>query len=243
MSAGPFLTTVPAAEVRARDELIARVAHEARTPIGAILTWLELLKCHGPGSSQAARAIEMAERSARELTEILTVAEDAQRAMAGTLELNQAPVDLGGLLRSAVDRVLPGAEARSITVDCETAGHGRRAQGDGARLRQVFTRLLAHGVSLSGPGRVEVRAEDQRSDVRVDLLFSHLTLSEPLHEALRDDGEWPSMAGPCGEAVLDFALASRVVALHQGRLEAASLNGQGTRISAHLPLAASPATA
>ena len=43
-------TVEVSADVRARDELIARLAHEARTPIGAILTWLELLKAHPAGS-------------------------------------------------------------------------------------------------------------------------------------------------------------------------------------------------
>ena len=240
MRAGPGLTAV-SLEVRARDELIARLAHEARTPIGAILTWLELLKAHSSSSPQATRAIEMAERSARELTEIVTGAEDAQRVMAGTIELHVAPLDFAGLLRSVVDRVLPGAQARSITLDCETATQGRPARGDGARLRHAFTRILAHCVGLSGPGRVQVRLEDERSGVRVDLLCSSLTLSESLCEALQDEGGWPSMTGPHGQAVLDFALACRVVALHGGRLEAESLNGRGTRITATLPLALAPA--
>jgi signal transduction histidine kinase len=239
MLAGAFLIAVPA-EVRVRDELISRVAHEARTPIGAILTWLELLKAHSSDIPQAARAIEMAERSARELTEIVTSAEDAQRVMAGTIELQMAPLDLAGLVRSVVERVLPGATARSIDLECEASTPQRPASGDGERLRQAFTRILGHCVGLSGPGRVQIRLEDQRTDARVDLLCPALTLSDPLREALLDDAQWPSIAGPCGQAVLDFALACRIVALHGGRLEAEALNGHGTRISATLPLALAP---
>jgi hypothetical protein len=95
-------------------------------------------------------------------------------------------------------------------------------------------------VVLSGPGRLQVRLEDQRDEARVELLCSALTLSDPLREALLDDAQWPSIAGPCGQAVLDFALACRIVALHGGRLEAEALNGHGTRISATLPLALAP---
>ena len=195
MFAGPVLTTVPA-EVRARDELIACLTHEARTPIGAILTWLELLKAHASTSPQAARAVEMAERSARELTEIVTGAEDAQRVMAGTIELQMTALDLADLLRSVVDRVLPGAEARSITIACEAASHGRPAQGDSARLRHALTRILAHCVGLSGPGRVQVRVEEGRSEARVELLWPALVLSDSLCAALRDEREWPQHHGP-----------------------------------------------
>jgi signal transduction histidine kinase len=182
----------------------------------------------------------MAERSARELTEIVTSAEDAQRVMAGTIELQMAPLDLAGLVRSVVERVLPGATARSIDLECEASTPQRPASGDGERLRQAFTRILGHCVGLSGPGRVQIRLEDQRTDARVDLLCPALTLSDPLREALLDDAQWPSIAGPCGQAVLDFALACRIVALHGGRLEAEALNGHGTRISATLPLALAP---
>ena len=230
-------TVEVSADVRARDELIARLAHEARTPIGAILTWLELLKAHPAGSPQATRAIHMAERSARELNEIVTGAEDAQRVMAGTIELQMAALDLGGLLRSVVERVTPAAQAREVALDCETPAERRQVLCDAARLRYVFTRLLAHCVGLSAPGRVQVRLQDERSGVRVDLVCSALTLSHALREALHDAHEWPSLAGPLGQAVLDFALARRVVALHGGGIEAESLNGSGTIISVTLPLA------
>jgi signal transduction histidine kinase len=240
MATPPGLTAV-ALEVRARDELIARLAHEARTPIGAILTWLELLKAHAATSPQASRAIEMAERSARELTEIVTGAEEAQRLMAGTVELQMTPLDLPSLLRSAVERALPGAQARNIALDCETPPEGQSTRGDGARLRHAFTRLLIQCVSLSGPGRVQVRLEDERGGIRVDLVCPALTLSDSLRHALQDERAWPSIAGPHGQSVLDFALACRVVGLHGGKLEAKSLNGCGTRISATLPLALAPA--
>ena len=161
MHAAAALTRV-AAEVRLRDELMSRVTHEARTPLGAILTWLEVLKSETAIPPKAARAIEMAQRSTRELTEILSGAEDAQQIMAGTIELQMAPLDLTGLVRSVVDRVLPLAQARSIALDCETAISGRPAQGDEARLRHSLTRILAHCVGLSGPGQVQVRLRDQR---------------------------------------------------------------------------------
>jgi len=234
MLAASALTKV-AAEVRLRDELISRLTHEARTPVSAILTWLEVLKSEAAIPPQAVRAIAMAQRSTRELTEILSGAEDAQQVMAGTIELQMTPLDLAGLVRSVVDRVLPAAQARSITLDCETANPGRPTQGDEARLRHSFTRILAHCVGLSGPGPMQVRLLDQGTDVRVEVLGLALTLSDSLREALQDDGEWPSIAGPRGQAVLDFAVACRIVALHGGRLEAESMNGRGMRVCATLP--------
>jgi signal transduction histidine kinase len=236
MHAGPAVTSVPD-EIRLRDELISRLAHEARTPIGAIVTWLEVLKCQSSGSPQAARAIEMAQRSTRHLTEIIASAEDTQQIIAKTIELRTASLDLGGLLHSVIDRLLPAAQARRITLDCETPSSARPARGDEARLRHTFTRILAHCVGLSGAGPMQLRIQDQGTEVRVDLLCPALTLSAVLLDALQDDREWPSPAGPCGQIALDFAVACRVFALHGGRLEAESVAGQGTRVSAMLPTA------
>ena len=224
------------AALQVRDELIARVAHDVRTPVGAILTWLEVLKRHA-ADPQAVRAIEMAQQSARELTEIVTGIEDAQRILAGTLELETAQVDLSRLLQAVADGVRPSAESRGIVLHCDLGPSRALSRGDGGRLKHAFTRVLFHCVSLSGQGTVQLglRADEQEATVYV--VCPALTLSVPLQQALAAEREWPSMAGPSGRALLDFAVACRLIGLHGGRLEVQSLDGQETRLTASLPLA------
>ena len=222
--------------MQVRDELIARIAHDVRTPIGAILTWLEVLKAQAT-DPQARRAIEMAQQSARDLSEIVAGAEDAQRIVAGTIELQRAPLDLVSLLNAVAERVRPSTQSRDIVLHCDLAPSVTLARGDGRRLRHVFTRVLAHCVSLSGPGTVRLVLRADEEEARVCIVCPGLTLSSALQRALVTEGEWPSIAGPGGQAVLDCAMACRVINLHGGRLETESLDGQGTRLSASLPLA------
>ena len=224
------------AGAQVRDELIARIAHDMRTPIGAILTWLEVLKAQAT-DPQARRAIEMAQQSARDLSEIVAGAEDAQRIVAGTLDLQRAPLDLVSLLNAVADRVRPAADSRGIVLHCDLAPSVTLARGDDRRLRHVFTRVLAHCVSLSGPGTVGLVLRADEEEARVCVVCPVLTLSTALQRALVAEGEWPAIAGSGGPAVLDFAVACRVINLHGGRLETEPLDGQGTRLCASLPLA------
>ena len=223
--------------MKLRDELIARLAHDARTPLGAILTWLELLKAQ-TDDSQARRSVEAAQQSARDLVEIVSGVEDAQRLAAGTLDLQLAPVDLAALVGFAADRVLAPAEGRGIVLHRDLGHAGISVRGDLARLRHAFSRVLFHCTSLSGPGtiRLVLRAEAQQA--RVAITCPALALSAPLRQALSGEGEWPSIVGPNGLAAFDFAVSSRVLRLHGGRLEAAVLpDGAGTQLDATLPLA------
>ena len=224
------------AESPVRDELITRVVHDVRTPIGAILTWLELLKGYST-DPQARRAVEMAQQSARDLTEIVAGVEDAQRLVAGTLELQMAPVDLTGLLEEVADRVRPAAHSRGIVLDCDLSPAVTLARGDGRRLRHLFTRLLFHCTSLSRPGTVRLQSQAGEAETRIQIVCPELILSASLQQALIAERPWPCVEGPSGQAMLDFATAGRVIRLHGGRLEAESSNGSGSRLSAALPLA------
>ena len=228
------------AEIQVRDELIGRIAHDVRTPISAILTWLELLKGYSSADPKARHAVEMAQQSARDLAEIVSRAEDAQRIVTGALELEMAPVDLVHLLRSVADRVRPAAESRGVVLEGDLGATGAMVRGDGSRLRQAFTRVLSHCVSLSGPGTVQLGLRLTEHEAKVSILGPALILEAPLLQALLAEGEWPCMAGPSGQALLDFAVAGHVIRLHGGRLEAQAQDGQGTRVSATLPVGAQP---
>ena len=225
------------AAVKLRDELIARLAHDARTPLGAILTWLELLKSQ-VDDPHARRSVEAAQQSARDLVEIVSAVEDAQRLAAGTLELQLSPVDLAALVAFAADRARSSGEGRGIVQDRDLGLAGISVLGDLARLRHAFGRVLFHCTSLSGKGTMRLVLRAEAPQARVVITCPALALSVPLQQALNGHDEWPSIVGPNGQAALDFAVSCRVLRLHGGRLEAAALpDDAGTELVATLPLA------
>jgi len=224
-------------DVRARDELIARAGHDLRTPLAAVLTWLQVLRAEVAGD-QTSRAVGMAERAARELGQIVSGFEDAHRLMTGTLTVQQLPVDLVAVVHSAVEAVVPAAEARGLSLECATPHSRALLKGDDHRLNHSLNRLVSAAVVLTPPGgQIRVSLESRASEARVRVRCVGLRLEPALRQALVAGPEWPSLTGPTGQLALDFAVACRTVALHGGQLEAESLTGdEGTEISVSLPL-------
>src|SRR5262249_37762578 len=88
---------------RSRDELLAVLAHELRTPLSAILAWTRMLIRGGLDQDTYARAIDSIDRNARLQARLLDDILEWSRIMRGTIQLRRRPVDLHALVQSAVD--------------------------------------------------------------------------------------------------------------------------------------------
>lgn len=225
------------AELRARDELLARAGHDLRTPLGSLVTWLHVLS-RDPAGPQSATALDMLARSSRDLGQLLNGLDDARQLMTGTLELQRLPLDLQATLARSLERAAAVAEARGLALELGPPGSAR-VLGDAARLERALGRLLLHVATLTDPsGALRVRLVCAGREAHVSLACKGLQLSAQLTEALGDRDAWPSLSGPGGQAALDFAVASRLALLHGGdvRLASDGRGGSETQIRVALPL-------
>lgn len=138
---------------RARDELVASVSHELRTPLTSILGYLDLaLDDEGlPASSR--RGLEIAERNAERLLQIVADILRASSSSQGSIEMTIAPedIDVDALVRAAVESMQPRAAEGGVTID-ESGIEATPAHADPARLRQVLDNLLANAISYNEEG-------------------------------------------------------------------------------------------
>jgi CheY-like chemotaxis protein len=90
------------------------------------------------------------------------------RIIAGKLRLDLRPVELGDIVRSALETVRPAAEAKGIQVDCVLDPAAGPLHGDGGRLQQVAWNLLSNAIKFTPRGgRVGVRIERVNSSTRL----------------------------------------------------------------------------
>jgi K+-sensing histidine kinase KdpD/CheY-like chemotaxis protein len=157
------------AENRLKDDFLSIVSHELRTPLNAILGWAAMLRTGSLDAARTVRAIQAvhdnASRQARLIDELL----DVSRIAAGRAALDLQKLDLGEVLRGAVESILPAAEAQGVTVHLQDAGP-IQLDGDIRRLEQVFLNLLSNAVKFTPAGeRIDVRvaAGDRRVEVQV----------------------------------------------------------------------------
>jgi PAS domain S-box-containing protein len=229
---------------RLKDEFLATLSHELRSPMSAILGWLHLLRSGRLETAEHARALDTIERNARLQNQLINDLLDVSRIVTGKLHLDPQPVALEGVLEQALNSVRLSASAKGVALeeDFESLGF---TQGDADRLQQVFVNLLSNGIKFTPPGgRVQLRARrsgdwhkitvsDTGEGIEPDLvphLFQRFTQA---------DGSSTRRYGGLG---LGLAIVRHLVELHGGRVTAESEGkGLGATFTVLLPATAEQA--
>jgi len=232
---------------RLKDQFMAMLSHELRSPLGAIRMWASLLRSGKLDAERTARAIEAIERSAITQGQLVEDLLDVSRITAGKLVLDARPIDLAAVAEAAVDAVRTDAEAKQVRLEqVFELGEGR-IQGDPARLQQVVWNLLANAVKFSprggrvllrlarADGQAIISVRDEGEGIAPEFL-PHIF--EPFRQA---DGTSTRAYGGLG---LGLAIVHDVVELHRGTIEVESKGkGQGATFTVKLPLVGAPSEA
>ena len=147
---------------RLKDEFLATLSHELRTPINTVLMWIHLMAQGKLDEAGVKKALEVMDRGVKTQVRLIDDLLDLSRITSGKLRMELEEVDLAAAIRAAVDTVLPAATAKGITVGCFLANESEGAQvrGDSTRLQQIFWNLLNNAVKFSpNGGDVEVRMD------------------------------------------------------------------------------------
>src|SRR5216117_1110892 len=225
---------------RVKDEFLATLSHELRTPMTAIVGWSHLLAdCH-LDKQQHAQALEMIEQDAKALERIVGDILDVSRIVTGKLGLQVGSVALAPTIEAAIEALRPAAEARSIYVECVLDRSVTPISGDEARLRQVVWNLLSNAIKFTPRGgRIEVRLE--RADSWAQIVVKDTGrgiepdfLPHVFERFLQADSSTTRAHGGLG---LGLAIVRHLVELHGGSVHADSPGeGRGATFAVRLPL-------
>ncbi|MBW4541615.1 MAG: PAS domain S-box protein [Myxacorys chilensis ATA2-1-KO14] len=225
---------------RIKDEFLAVLSHELRTPMNPILGWSKLLRAGKLDSIKTAHALETIERNAKLQTQLIEDLLDVSRILQGKLNLKMAPVNLEATLEASLETLRLAIEAKSIQVHTLLKPIAGQVLGDSARLQQVIWNLLSNAVKFTPEGgRVEIRlnytashAQLQVNDTGRGIVASFLPhVFEYFRQA---DGTTTRTFGGLG---LGLAIVRHLVELHGGTVGAESAGeGQGATFTVKLPL-------
>ena len=224
---------------RSKDEFLATVGHELRTPLAAILIWSRAL-CSGAIALQdVSRAVDAIARSAESQGRLIDDLLDLSRLSSGRFALFRSEVDLHALVEQAVETVRPLASAKAIDLCVETRADTGVAMLDGTRVSQVLWNLLANAVKFTPEGgSVKVLARKVESQLEFEVIDSGQGI-EPeflphVFEKFRqaDMGEARQHMG----LGIGLAIAKQLVELHGGTIRAESEGlGLGATFRFRLP--------
>ena len=156
---------------RAKDEFLAQIMHDLRSPLSAILGWTKVLRSRSLDQDAQAEALAVIEHSAEKQKRLIEDLLDIARIVSGKLKLNVRPVSLSEVIRSAMEVMRPAWEAKEVKCSVELATEADAITGDAARLEQVIWNLVANAVKFT-PQRGAVSVKLERADPFVRITVS-----------------------------------------------------------------------
>lgn len=225
---------------RAKDEFLAMLSHELRTPMTAILGWVRMLRMGDLDTESTETAVDAIERSTSLQAQLIEDILDVSRIVTGKMRLKKESVNLPRALRQAVETVRHTAEERQIRLQAEVDEEIPELQGDGGRLQQVFWNLLSNAIKFTPDGgEVVARLTRDGDDVVIQVRDSGQGI-EPeflpfVFERFRQANSTESR--PHGGLGLGLAIVKHLAQLHGGTVTADSEGeGHGAVFTVRLPL-------
>lgn len=229
---------------RMKDEFLAVLSHELRSPLNPILGWIQLLKRGNLTEAQIAKAWTTIERNAKLQAQLVEDLLDVSSILRGKLNLNSVRVNLATTIQSAVETVQLAAQAKSIEIEAMIDPQIPLVLGDTTRLQQVVWNLLSNAVKFTPErGRVEVWLEqiDRYAQIRVidTGVGIHPSFLPHVFDYFRQaDGATTRRFGGLG---LGLAIVRQLAEAHGGTVEATSPGeDQGATFTVRLPLISAP---
>ncbi|WP_445629490.1 PAS domain-containing protein [Nostoc sp. DSM 114167] len=224
---------------RIKDEFLAILSHELRSPLNPILGWTRLLQTRKFSEKKTAEALATIERNAKLQTQLIDDLLDVAKILRGKLSIEAAPVNLAFVIESALDTVNTAALSKSIVLHSVLPNVGQ-VSGDSNRLQQIVWNLLSNAIKFTPKGgRVETRLE--RVDDWVKIIVSDTgkginpDFLPYIFESFRQEDV--SITRKYGGLGLGLAIVRQLVEAHGGTITADSPGeGLGATFTVQLPL-------
>lgn len=226
---------------RLKDEFLATLSHELRTPMNAVLGWVQMLGSGRLTADRVEQAIEVIGRNARLQAQLVEDLLDVSRIVSGKLDIARDRVSIGQVVENVVSGVLPQAEAKQITLTTALDGCPE-ALGDAKRLEQVIANVLSNAVKFtSHGGRIDLRCQVVNGLIEIEVEDTGVGIAPEFMPHVFDrfrqaDSRSTRSHGGLG---LGLAIARHLLQLHDGEIEARSAGvGQGTTVTIRMPAGA-----
>ena len=225
---------------RIKDEFLATLSHELRTPMNAILGWVSLL-ARGEGVKDSRHAIEIIQRNAEMQAKLIEDLLELNRLALGTTRLELAPTDIASVIVAAVDSLKPAAEAKNVRVAASIETPVPQIQADAQRVQQIVWNLLHNAVKFTGNGgSVDARLLHADGQVRILVQDTGRGIAPEflpfVFDRFRQADPAPTRSATWGLGI-GLSIAKYLVELHGGSIQASSpgLN-QGATFTVDLPV-------
>jgi signal transduction histidine kinase len=233
---------------RVKDEFVALISHDLRTPLTSIIGYIELaLDEETPAPLDAERQgyLEVVARSSQRLLRLVDDLLFVARLRTGRLELTPAEVDLSEIAAQTVAEMRPRAERQGLTLSLD-APAPVRLEADRGRLFQLLDNVVSNAIKFTpAGGSIELAVGEAAGRVSLEVRDTGIGIGAGEAERVFEQffRARAAVQGQIQGTGLGLFISRAIVEVHGGSITAAPRDGGGTVFHIELPVRAAIPTA
>jgi signal transduction histidine kinase len=225
---------------RVKTDFVANVSYELRTPLTSIGGFAELLgggyagDLSEKGQDYVAAILESVERLSKLINDVL----DLTTGDGAGAPLEKERVDLGGLVKSAVDKAKTRAAEKAQKLEAEVKPATGHVFGDARRLREAVDHVLLNAIAYTDrKGRITLTADGDKSNAVLTIRDNGTGIAAKDLPRVFNRFDRVLEAGVRGEAALGLGLplTRQFIEAHGGHVDLQSKKGKGTTVTLTIP--------
>lgn len=224
---------------RAKDEFLAVVSHELRTPLNAIAGWNRILKTHGVSEETRETAVGKIDKNLRLQAAIVEELLNFSDIMSSGFALKNKSISVRGVFESAVAAANVAAFQKGVTLVTDDRLDGEQVLGDEERLRIALVNVLENAVKFTPTGgRVEANAYCADGCVKCVICDDGPGIPAEFLPHVFDQYKQSERVSTRrhGGLGLGLTIASQILKLHNGTIDAESVGGGGAKFTISIPI-------
>jgi signal transduction histidine kinase len=223
-----------------KSEFLAKMSHQLRTPLTAILGFCEVLLggMDGELSPDQTEDIGQINKSGVVLLQLVNDILDLSKIEAGKIDVAVREMDLEPVAEQVIATLVQIAEAKALKLGCDLAPGARIVMGDPSRVQEILTNLVSNAIKFTPTGSVTIRSEPAGHMAEISVIDTGIGISAEAHDRIFEEFRQASdsISRTYGGTGLGLSIARKLAELQGGKMGVESEPGKGSRFWFTLPV-------
>ncbi len=230
------------AQNRAKDNFLATLSHELRTPMTSILGWVQFLRTGHYEPDELEEALRTIESSARLQARLIDDMLDVSRMILGKFQVDLQPTRISDIIEAALTTARPLAAENDVRLTWDIEDRNAVVEADPSRIQQVIHNLLSNAIKFTPAGKhVDLRTGRHDGKLSIQVADEGEGIEPSFLPYVFDRLRQAEGSNKRSGLGLGLAIARHIVELHHGDIVAESEGpGHGAKFTVTLPAVEAP---